>query len=182
VEGTPPGKIASDLPEDANISVRNISEHRRRGHLPIDHETVREVLDAGLQGPVQDLMIDATAKLAADQHAARIVIERAFQRLSTGEIQPTLRDGLRAAQFLADAEQRAAKLQEGRARQVASDNHLLACLARVFKLVAEIGGEELATALVAGASDDPMLGPRLADKQMQHHIRRIARGQPTERL
>lgn len=168
VDGIPPSEIISRLPDDSTLNVRNVQEHRRRGHLPIDHETVREVIAAGRQGPITELVVDATVKVAADQHIAQLVVDRVFKAVANDELELKVRDGLRASQFLLDCERRSGQLRELRAQAAATDDHRLDCLARVFELAGEEGGEALMSRLLTRAEKDPLVGLLMLDRRLAH--------------
>jgi hypothetical protein len=102
-EGQRPTEIVRRLPEGSRITVRNVTEHRRRGHLPPDHEAVREVAEKAALG-LRNAQALAVATEATRMVLAKEVVRRVSEKLATGEIQPTIRDGVRCARFLLDAE------------------------------------------------------------------------------
>lgn len=162
VDGIPPGEIISRLPDDSTLNVRNIREHLRRGHLPLDHETVREVIAAGRQGPITELVMDATVRVAADQHIAQLILARVFIAVANDEIEYTVRDGMRAARYLLDREKHEASVREHRRQVAAIEGSRAACVARVIEIAGEVGDELFMRALIARASNDPLVGPLLA--------------------
>ncbi len=101
VTGRTYSTIAARLPEESGISARNIADHFRNGHLPLDNEQVQRLAteQAEERGEVAGVQVQE----AADHLSlARLIVERTQERLLTGELQPTTRDGVAAARLLAD--------------------------------------------------------------------------------
>ncbi len=101
VAGRSYSTIAAGLPDGACLSARNIADHYRNGHLPLDSEQVQRLAaeQANERGEVAGVQVQE----AADHLSlARLIVERTQERLLTGELQPTTRDGVAAARLLAD--------------------------------------------------------------------------------
>ena len=98
-EGRSYTEIAALFPE-SGLSKRHLSEHYRRGHLPVHSPQVRRVVaeQAAQNGEIIQAAVDhqvGLVKLAQD------VIENVSSRLAAGEMQPSFKDGVAAARLLA---------------------------------------------------------------------------------
>jgi hypothetical protein len=98
-EGKRPTEIVRALPEGARLSVRNVTEHRRRGHLPPDHDAVREVTEIAGRALRNTHALGVTTK-ATSRVLAQEVIQRVFEAMVSGEIEPTIKDGIAFARIL----------------------------------------------------------------------------------
>ena len=98
-EGKRPTEIVRALPEGARLSVRNITEHRRRGHLPPDHDAVREVTEIAGRALRNAHALGVTTK-ATSRVLAQEVVQRVFEAMMSGEIEPTIKDGIAFARIL----------------------------------------------------------------------------------
>jgi len=93
-------RIVADLPDDAHVSPRNLADHWKNGHLPLNEPTVQAVLDerAEKRGEAVRPALEAVV-----EHVdfARRLLSRVRERVADGEIDPDIRDGLKAAEFIA---------------------------------------------------------------------------------
>lgn len=98
--------IVRSLPEDADLNERNIMDHYRNGHLPLD-ETVRRVLveeDAKERG----LDIEGYESTLANHITfAKLGVQRVMQRFMAGELEPDLDHGIAFASLLLKVEEQA---------------------------------------------------------------------------
>lgn len=92
--------IAADLPEDAGLSPRNVSDHWRNEHLPVVAEAT-QVLAQEQAAERGDVVAVGAVRAAEYIGFARALVGRVNQRLVTGDVEPTIRDGISAAQLLA---------------------------------------------------------------------------------
>jgi hypothetical protein len=97
---------------ESGVSTRNIRDHVAHGHLPLIAEGVRRI-----QGEVSERraqLVEKGAEAVADYLTfAQAVLARVSERVLRGEIEPSVGDGLRAAQLLADAQSSADDLSAG---------------------------------------------------------------------
>lgn len=91
--------IARSLPEDARINARNINVHRRQGHLPLNL-AVRTELIAERVREAGERIEEAAVSVVDQVLLARTVVQRTFERIAAGEIEPDISDGLAAAKLL----------------------------------------------------------------------------------
>jgi hypothetical protein len=98
--------IVRSLPEDAGLSVRNIQEHFRNGHLPID-ESVRRVL---IEDDARERGLDIEgfeSTLANHVTFAKLGVQKVMQRMMAGELEPNLGHGIAFANLLLKVEEQA---------------------------------------------------------------------------
>ena len=110
-------EAARSLPDDADLTAKNISRHCRR-HLPLKQEAARRLVDAAAGRRAAD--VEHGVAVALDELGfATIVMNAAMDRTLRGEIRPTIAQGLRAACLLAkwDEEMRREKDLAGRLRE-----------------------------------------------------------------
>jgi hypothetical protein len=105
--GLSPVMVVDRLPSQACLRPRNVREHRRRGHLPADPATVQTLAATATDmmtatGNVESIVVSAAAEMVLAQRVLQVV----FERLVSGEIEPSIRDGLRAARLVHEIEQR----------------------------------------------------------------------------
>jgi hypothetical protein len=101
--------VARQFPH-AGLSSRNIGEHYRRGHLPVQDEALRRLAEERAAQIAKD--IDEGAGVIVDQVLfARAVVQRSFERLACGDAEPDIREGLAAARLLADFDDTATQVE-----------------------------------------------------------------------
>jgi len=103
VRGEAPGTIAQTLP-DAGVTATNISNHFKRGHLPLV-EAAADFAEDDARQRGEALEPVATA-MAGDLTFARAVLGRALARVVSGAEEPSIRDGLAAEALLAKFDRR----------------------------------------------------------------------------
>ncbi len=91
--------IVRDLPEDAGLTGRNLRDHFAAGHLPVFEPAVQEHVTRQSQVP-GEAVAPSVAKLADTLGFAQTVVTRVSERLIAGDVQPSIRDGLAAAEHL----------------------------------------------------------------------------------
>lgn len=95
--------IARSLPTDAGLSARNLSDHFRKGHLPVDNVAVTQLRERDAQER-GEVVAEAAAAVVDAIGFARRVIGRVDERVLAGELAPDVRDGLAAAALVAKYE------------------------------------------------------------------------------
>jgi len=91
--------IVRDLPEDAGLTGRNLRDHFAAGHLPVFEPAVQEHVTR--QSRVRgEAVPPSVAKLADTLGFAQTVVTRVSERLIAGDVQPSICDGLAAAEHL----------------------------------------------------------------------------------
>ena len=96
-------KIAADLPEDADLTGRNIMDHKRKNHMPVEVQIVREIAEARAQQLGLDIM-DYGSTLADYLTLGFTVISKVYQALATGKIEADLDHALQFARLIQSAE------------------------------------------------------------------------------
>lgn len=81
------------------ISMKSLRRHFDRGHLPFEAEVVRQVLDRSARQRGEDLDA-AVAPVVSGVDFAEVVLQKTVLRLASGEIEPTVTDGLAAAKIV----------------------------------------------------------------------------------
>jgi hypothetical protein len=81
------------------ISDRNIADHVKAGHFPRDLAVMRALVDQRAEQMGKDLD-DWSDTLVDHVTLANVTIQRTFQRLMSGQIEPELADGAKMAEFL----------------------------------------------------------------------------------
>ena len=100
VSGRTWARIAEELPPEAGLSARNLKDHYTAGHMPVFEAAVQEHLERAstLRG---EEIGPAVERIADHLDFAQAVVGRVNERLVAGEVEPTVRDALSAADHLA---------------------------------------------------------------------------------
>jgi len=98
-EGATYATAARHLPSDAGLSSKNIREHWRRGHVPVESELVSRLVESA-QAERIDVLELGIAQSVRSLAMASAIVDEVTRRLVAGELEPTLNDGLRAARLL----------------------------------------------------------------------------------
>lgn len=100
-----PASIYRSLPPEAQeaLSVRNITDHANK-HLPLDHAIRQAAVTARTRELNRDI---ETVEGALADHIlfARVGLQRVYERLVDGSVQPDIKDGIAFAQLLLKVEQ-----------------------------------------------------------------------------
>jgi len=100
VSGCTWSTVVASLPPDAGLSPRNVRDHIKNGHLPIKEASVQEF--AQRQAEERGEVVAVGVEHVMDHlQFARSILGRVSKRLATGEVEPTVRDALTAADLLA---------------------------------------------------------------------------------
>lgn len=87
------------------LKVRNIMDHCRN-HLPLDLVARQAIVDARAREIGVDIE-QATNTLVDQISFARVGLQRAYERMALGEVNPGISDGIAFARFLQDVEEKA---------------------------------------------------------------------------
>ncbi len=92
--------ITRALPDEANLSARNIADHYRNGHMPVQEATVVQAIEqqAEQRGEPYQEAVEASATYL---NFCRNVVGRVNQRVLDGSMEPAVRDAISAASVLA---------------------------------------------------------------------------------
>ena len=95
--------IVEELKLEPEVSARNVSDHYRAGHLPVQAAAVDQMTRQASSEASQRAapLIQGVVDHLNFAHA---VVARVGARLATGETQPTVSDGLAAARLIAQLE------------------------------------------------------------------------------
>jgi hypothetical protein len=99
VGGASCSEAVQGLPDDARLTSRNVREHLKRGHLPIEHEVVARLIEQEKKERTRQVEAGVAVRVQSLAMASTI-IELVTARLLAGELDVTFRDGIRAAQLL----------------------------------------------------------------------------------
>lgn len=94
-------RIVEGLPEDAELSVHSVQRHFLNGHMPTEVSATRAIVE-NRAAELGKIIEDEVDSVIDGVTLARTVVEKTFQRIANGEIEPGVRDGLRAFKMLAD--------------------------------------------------------------------------------
>lgn len=98
--------IARSLPEDSNLNERNIMDHFRNGHLPIDESVRRVVIEEDARERGLDIE-GYESTLANHVTFAKLGVQRVMQKMMSGELEPDLDHGIAFANLLLKVEDKA---------------------------------------------------------------------------
>jgi len=91
------------LPKGADLSARNLADHFRNGHVPVEAAALVSLRDreAAERGRALEPVADAVAeRIVSGIPVARRILERVSERLEADELPLSARDALAAAEFL----------------------------------------------------------------------------------
>jgi hypothetical protein len=103
VKGLTYEKIAETFAQQDGINARGVLAHVKRGHVPINAPAVRAVARARSE-EVTEAIAPMIRGAAANLGFAHAVVDRVRIRLASGEIEPSIRDGLAAARLIVECE------------------------------------------------------------------------------
>lgn len=90
----------ADLDENAP-SIRNITDHYNNGHMPLEMSSTRQIVEARARA-VGKRVEEGTEDLADGISLLQVVVQKTFEAIAAGKIEPGVRDGLRATKLLGD--------------------------------------------------------------------------------
>jgi hypothetical protein len=152
-EGRSYAEIAGVVP-DSRLSPRNIAEHYRRGHLPLDSDEVREIVaERALDnGSIVQVGIDRQAEAL---RLAQAVVRRTWEGVAAGEIEPTFKDGIAAARLLMKYD--AVAFERSRLREQVKRSHR--AVSTLLRLTKDIVTAEQWSALGRAVDGDAEIRP-----------------------
>ncbi len=138
LEGQPYAAIVESLPEDDGLNAAGIGEHYRRGHLAVESEVARRLLDN--QAEALGKRVEAEAKqIISVLSFAQAGLRRAFENLLTDDSDLTIMDGIRFANLLMKYDALAFRQERNGLRAELTRTHegLFTLLGRVRGIVSE---------------------------------------------
>ncbi len=151
-EGESYAAIVLGLPEAAALTTRNVSEHWKRGHLPVGDEVFRRIQEDQAE-QVGQLVKKAADRKLGDLALAHAVVGRVNERLAMGEVEPTFKDALGAARLLERHDgARQERIDLRRERDEARD-----ALARILSVAKVVMSRSSWSALAQQVDADPAL-------------------------
>lgn len=101
LEGKTYRTIVESISPDAELTIRNVGEHYRNEHMPSWATTMRSIIEA--RGEAVGKQVDEGIENLVDGITmAETVVQRTFVRIASGELDPEIKDGLRAFKMLSD--------------------------------------------------------------------------------
>lgn len=91
--------IAANLPEDAELRPDNLSAHFRGNHMPLRQAAIRRIVE-DRQHELGQAIEDGVDQIADHVALARVVVQRSFELIAKGDLEPTVADGIAAAKIL----------------------------------------------------------------------------------
>jgi hypothetical protein len=95
--------VAKSLPDDSDLTPRNIREHFCRGHTRVQAEVVRQVVEAA-GGDHTAVLESGVAEAIRSLAETTGVMDEGARLLATGKLKPTMADLLRSAKLLLNYE------------------------------------------------------------------------------
>jgi len=132
-EGRSYSEIAALFPE-SGLSKRHLSEHYRRGHLPLQSTQVRRVVSAQAADNGEIMQVAVAAQVQALKFA-RSIVRRVAERLASGEVEPTVKDAVAMARLLAEYDDAVVERDELRAETGRTHDGMFALLQLVQSIV-----------------------------------------------
>lgn len=83
------------------VSIRSITDHYHNGHMPLELSETRAIVEARAKR-VGKSIADSEESLVDGVTLLSTVIQKTFEAIANGTIEPGVRDGIRAAKMLAD--------------------------------------------------------------------------------
>lgn len=94
--------IAKRWSEDWEVTSRNVRDHYQ-AHMPATLAAAREIVDR--RARAMGLNIEAANEVLVDHISfAETVVHKAFERIASGDVVPTVKEGIAAARLLAAVE------------------------------------------------------------------------------
>lgn len=94
-------RIVDALPEDTDLNYRNVGDHYRSGHMPLEMAATRQIVEQRAHR-VGKRIEDSQEALVDGVALMEVVVQKTFEEIARGALTPDLTDGLRAAKMLAD--------------------------------------------------------------------------------
>lgn len=92
--------IAESLPSDAHLNASHIRRHVRSKHMPLDENVRRVAIEERARELGHD--VESHDQMLADHVTlARVGVQRVFERMQDGELEPDISDGIAFANLLA---------------------------------------------------------------------------------
>lgn len=91
-----------EIVSDTGLTVDNLREHMKAGHMPFEHPTVKEVAETAARDRGA---VATTAGRTLGRHLAfcEKVLDRVNERIEEGDLEPTIKEALMAAKILSEA-------------------------------------------------------------------------------
>lgn len=102
-DGRAYARIVRDLPDDAGVSAESISRHKRNGHLPLNEEEYRQIVERVAAEQGIDI-IEHEGTLLDRRAFAKVGLQKVYERMMRGEIEPDIKDGIAFAKLIEDME------------------------------------------------------------------------------
>lgn len=84
---------------DCDLSPKNLSDHYRNGHMPLEVEASRRIVEKRAEQRGLDVAAGVD-NLVDGVTLAETVVQKTFEAIQRGEIKPDMKDGLAAARLL----------------------------------------------------------------------------------
>lgn len=94
-------KIVQTLPEEDMLHPDALYRHYRNEHMPAQHSMTRRIVEEQAQSVGKSIQ-EAEESLVDGMTLMKVVVQKTFERIASGEVDPKLREGLAAAKMLAD--------------------------------------------------------------------------------
>ena len=98
--------IVRHLPEGAGVNKDNVTQHVKRGHLPLD-VTVRRAIMEDRATALGKQLEDAEGTIVDHLSFARLGLQRVVERMAEGTLVPDIKDGIEFAKLIIKMEEMA---------------------------------------------------------------------------
>lgn len=140
--------ISDHLPADHAIPPRDLAHHVKSGHMPLAESVKRVIIEERAKELGRDV-VEFEGNLADHITLARMVASRSFERMIDGDEEPTIDQGLRAADILARL-----GLGEAALDQEAAMGAFMLCITHAQAVM----DAEQWSRYISALADDPELG------------------------
>lgn len=91
--------ISRQLPDEAELSAASIRTHYLSNHMPMRQAALRRIVE-DRQVELGRVIEEGVEPIADQVSFARSVVDRTFSRIASGEVEPTVAEGIAAARLL----------------------------------------------------------------------------------
>jgi hypothetical protein len=139
------GSETKVFPKVGFMSIRN---HFKQGHMPVEAAALRQILDER-SAALSEHYEEETARIVDGYGFASQVLRRAQEELVTGNLRPSVQDGLAAAKLIAEMEAAAGGQVDGEIWAEA--------MTRYFEVVRSVVPDDLWEVIGTALTTDPVL-------------------------
>jgi hypothetical protein len=157
--------VGSDTRVFPKVGFMSIRNHFQQGHMPVEAAALRQILDER-SAALSEHYDEETARIVDGHGFAQQVLRRAQEELVTGNLQPSVQDGLAAAKLIAEMEAASGGQVDGEIWAEA--------MTRYFEVVRSVVPDDLWEVIGSALMTDPVL------KSIQRRIEGATGSEPID--